>query len=408
MTMNVFREIPPTAGFSLAIKDFISLRKQDSSFYSLEDDFKRYLNTDFARITYSGTAACYLILEALKELSSKRTVVIPAFICPLIPLAIKRAGLNVEVCDINHCDFNFDLNELENICRLRDDILALIPVHLAGIPVNMEPLKRIAQRYKIFIIEDCAQSLGALYRGSQTGMLGDFGFFSLCRGKGPTIYEGGVVVAGNENYSGIIDKKIRELVKNNYLSEGLKIMELIGYWIFYRPQLFWFVFRLPQLFWNFKGRPLKALQEDFTIGFPIHRVSKFRQRIGHAGFLRLEKEISEQRKKAEFYLRALQDVSGITVVREPEYCRATYPYLTVIFDEPDTRERALKRFENSGLGVSLIYAFAINDYEYLKDVVPEKDCPHARSLAAREITLSTNRFMSPQDLEKVVTILSLR
>ncbi len=252
--MNIFKEIPPTAGLPIYIKDSLALFNRNTRRGSLEEDFKKYLGLDYIRVACSGTASFYLILESLKEVSFKKTVVIPSFICPLVPLAIERAGLRAEVCDINYADFGFNLTELKKICSDNSDILAVVPAHLAGIPVDFESLERIIKPYKIFSIEDCAQSLGAVYKGKKAGSLGDFAFFSLCRGKGLTIYEGGAIAASRKEYARVIDDKLAQLVKDDGLSEGIKLLELFGYWLFYRPQLFWFVFGLPQAFWMLKKR----------------------------------------------------------------------------------------------------------------------------------------------------------
>jgi len=174
--MPIFREIPPTAGWTLSLKNILEPG-------SLEQDFKNYLGSGFAQVTYSGTAAFYLILESLKTKSSKKSVVIPSFICPLVPLAIKRAGLKVLVCDIRRDSFDFDQAHLENICADNHDILAIVAVHLGGIPVGLEAIKQAAQRCGAIVIEDCAQASGASYKGKRVGTLGDWSFFSLCRGR---------------------------------------------------------------------------------------------------------------------------------------------------------------------------------------------------------------------------------
>ena len=400
--MNIFREVPPTAGFPLFAKDFLSLLIPKNRKGSLEEDFKNYLKVGYARITCSGTAAFYLILEGLKQLSAKKTVIIPSYICPLLPLAIKRAGLKVEVCDINRDDFNFNLRELEDLCSRNNDALAVVPTHLAGIPLDFEAVEKIVKRYGIFIIEDCAQSLGATYKGKKVGSLGDFAFFSLCRGKGLTIYEGGVLIANRKEYFAAIDRKIKELVEKNFFCEGLKVFELFGYWIFYRPFLFWFVFRLPQLFWDWQGKPYRALAEYFTLDFPVHQVSKIRKLIGCNTFNRLDREINRQRQKALFYIERLSEIKGVRVIQEGGQARATYPYLTLVFDDVNKRTKALRSLKHSGLGASIIYTQAITDYDYLKNTVPAKTSPAAGDLAKRQMTLSTSAFLEKKDLESVV------
>jgi perosamine synthetase len=403
--MSLFREIPPTAGFPFDWKEALSIFKTSHFQDTLENDFRGYLNVEYAKVTCSGTTALYLILETLKKLSPRKIVIIPSFICPLVPLSIKRAGLNVEICDINKGDFNFNFLELEELCLKNPDILAIVPVHLGGIPLDLDPIKKISEQYGIFLIEDCAQSLGATYRDKKVGTVGDFSFFSLCRGKGLTIYEGGVIVTSKKDYGVQVEETIEKLVRDDLVLESLRIFELFGYGLLYRPLLFWFVFRLPQIFWNLQGKRFRAFMEYFTTDFPIHKVSRMRRRIGHAHFHRLEEAIKGQREKASFYIEGLRNVEEIQIIMEPDFCRANYPYLTLLFDDPRKRERALKRFENSGLGVSQIYACAITDYGYLKPILPDRQCPNARFLAEREITLSTSIFLKKEDLDSVLAVL---
>jgi perosamine synthetase len=400
--MSIFREIPPTAGFSLHLRDFLSFCKRKNHNSSLADDFKHYLNLDYAKITCSGTAALYLILESLKELSLKKTVIIPAYVCPSVALAILRANLKIEVCDITGYDFNFDPVDLENICKKNRDILAIIPAHLGGIPLDFATIEKIVKKYEIFIIEDCAQALGAAYKGKKVGTLGDFAFFSLARGKGLTIYEGGVIAANAKEYVKIIDKAIEKLARQDFLSEALKILELFGYWIFYRPQLFWFVYRLPELFWNATGQCLKAISEYYTIDSPLHTVSKIRKLVAHVNFYRLDKEIAQQRQKATKYMEGLEEVKGIKIIKESRDSIATYPFLTLIIDEVEKRKKALEVLENSGMGVSQLYTFPITNYEYLKNRLPNKYCPGARYLAERQITLSTSVFLKCDNIASIL------
>lgn len=403
--MSIFREIPPTAGLPLYIKDFLSLFDPRKAKGSLEEDFKEYLKVNYARIACSGTAAFYLILEALKDLSGKKTVVIPSYVCPLLPLAINRAGLKIEVCDISQNNFDFDIRGLENLCNTNNDILAIVAVHLGGIPVDFDAINKIAKEHNIFTVEDCAQSLGAVYRGRKAGTLGDFSFFSLARGKGLTIYEGGVILTNKNEYVASLDQKIKQLVKNNFFLEVLRFLELIGYWIFYRPRFFWFVFILPQIFWNLQGLPLKACLEYYTADFPVHRVSAIRKLIGHFGFKRLEAEIEKQRQKANYYTEALKNMPGLKIINESPQTKSNYPYLTVIFDDTRQRNQFFKASSGWGLGISQVYALAITDYDYLKPILPDKKYLSARNLAQNSLTLSTNTYLRQEDLAKIINAL---
>jgi len=368
----------------------------------LEEDFKRYLGASSALLTCSGTAAFYLILETIKKLSNKKTVVIPAFICPLIPLAIKRASLKVEVCDTNAHNFDFDTGKLKSICEENNDILAILAVHLGGLPADLDALKEIAKIKNAFIIEDCAQSLGARYHDKETGTLGEFSFFSLCRGKGLSIYEGGIAVSNLAGYAQLLNDTAKKIIYQNILSECLKITELFAYSVFYRPSLFWLAFRLPQIFWQIRDEPIRAMGEYFTLNFPVHEVSAFREYAGHMNFSYLNEKINAQRKKAGVYLDGLKNISGIKPIVEQEQTKANYPYLTLILENIQKRNSALDFFKNSGLGISRVYLYAITDYDYLKNIIPDADCPNSRGLAERTITLSTSSFLKETDLENII------
>jgi len=399
--MSVFHEIPPTAGFPFRLRDVFPAGKKGT----LDQAFERYLGAPYARVTYSGTAGFYFILEAMKRLSSKRTVVVPAFVCPLVPLAVARAGLKIEVCDICPDRFDYDPEALARLCRSNPDILAVVAVHLAGIPVDMDALREETRARGIFLVEDAAQSLGAEYKGKKVGTLGDFGFFSLCRGKGLTIYEGGVVVVTNEKHAVALQDTVAQLEKKDVLAEGLKILELVGYWFFYRPFLFWFVFKGPQKFWLSRGDAVRAMGEYADVSFSTHQVSGFRKAYGHATFSRLGTEIARQREKAKKYFRGLEGLDGIQGIKEIPDTRANYPYVTVVFRDRKKRDQALAAINKEGLGASIVYVHALTDYDYLKTIIPSGEFPRARQLAARTMTLSTSVFLQDKELSRVVEIL---
>ncbi len=276
--MTIFKEIQPTSGWPFRINDLFS----KCATGSLEEDFKNYFGVANLYITYSGTAALYLILESLKKISPKKTIIIPSYVCPLVALAAQKSGLRIKVCDISKDSFDFDYDGLKAICSLDSDILAIVAVHLGGIALEFDKINEIAETYKIFTIEDCAHALGAKYEEKKCGTLGDFSFFSLCRGKGLTIYEGGVLVVNRKEHAEIIKNTVKQIVHKNYFSEIIKIIELFGYWIFYRPQLFWFVFKLPQIFWNLGKNQVKAFGEEYDTDFDTHSVSGFRISAMHS------------------------------------------------------------------------------------------------------------------------------
>ena len=402
--MSIFRDIPPTAGFSLSGREFAAAYRQRHAGNLLSQDFCNYLGVAHAAITCSGTAALYIICQSLKELSRKRTILLPAFICPLTAFAVKRAGFDILLYDIGEKDFNGSSQQVAYICAGNDDIAAILVDHLAGIACDMTRFSLTIREHGLFVIEDCAQSLGALSKGKKAGTLGDFSFFSLAAGKGLTMYEGGVLVANRAEHAALSAATMKRLTRQDSFIEFCRVLELLGYGLFYRPRLFWFVFTLPELWWTMRGDSVKALREDFNIDFPVHGVSGFRKAVCRAAFHRIESSIELQREKALRYSEALGGCAGLTLVQEAPGDRATYPYVTVVFDEPEQKKAALKAFAGSGLGVSRIYALALADYSYLRGMAPDMNSSHARMLAERTITLSTSPFLQEHDMEKTIDL----
>ncbi|MDD4955655.1 MAG: DegT/DnrJ/EryC1/StrS family aminotransferase [Candidatus Omnitrophica bacterium] len=399
--MPIFKEIPPTSGWKFRASDLFT----KPSAKCLEDDFRDFLGVDSVFVAYSGTAALYLIFESLRKISPKRTVIIPAYVCPLVALAAQKAGLRIKVCDINKENFDFNYDNLRSLCSEDKDILAIVAVHLGGIPLDFDRIKETAKGREIFLIEDCAHSMGAMYRGKKCGTLGDFSFFSLCRGKGLAIYEGGVLAVNKKEYSSVVTSTIKDVVRKNYVSEFFKIIELLGYWIFYRPSLFWFVFKLPQIFWNLGKNQDKAFGEEYDTEFDTHAVSGFRKLLGHKSFYRLGEEVAKQRERALFYIKELTQIKGIKVVRENSGDYATYPFLTVLFDEAEKRNEFFKKINRYGLGVSIVYLNAICDYDYLKDSLSCKTTDNARDFSKRQLTFSTSAFLSDNDAKILIKML---
>jgi len=247
--------------------------------------------------------------------------------------------------------------------------------------------------------------LGAEYQGKKVGTIGDFGFFSLCRGKGLTIYEGGVAVA-KEEYVPALKETINALEKANFLSEALKIIELFGYALFYRPLLFWFVFKLPQKFWLGRRDPVRAMGEYADKDFPTHKVSVFRKNFGHKFFHYLKEEIDCQRAKASLYQKVLAPVKGLSFIAERVGTIATYPYIALLAGSPEHRKEILAKINTLGLGASIIYVNALADYGFLQGIVPAHPCPNARYLAAHTLTFSTSRFIRQEDILKISEVVS--
>src|SRR5438876_5309395 len=200
-----WREVPPTAGLPLSWRDFLPAPR------SFESALAELLSVPEVQVECSGTAALIIALTALRTLSSRRHVVVPAYSCPLVVLAIAHCGLQTVACDVQRNGFDFCHEQLEALCD--DDTLAVLPTHLGGRVADVATATDIARGAGAWVIEDAAQALGA----TSIGMHGDIVFYSLAAGKGLTLYEGGVLVARDEG----LRRLLRETTERIAPSRGM-------------------------------------------------------------------------------------------------------------------------------------------------------------------------------------------
>ena len=170
--------------------------KDEQEISGLERDWAAFCNTRFAVAVNSGTVALELALAAL-GLQPGDEVIVPALsyvataMAPLYQLAIPV------FVDIDPVTFNMDVDQIE--AKVTSRTRAIIPVHLGGLPADMDELRAVARKYDLFIVEDAVQAQGGTYRGETAGSMGAAGVFSLNVEKSiPTCGEGGLIVTDDE------------------------------------------------------------------------------------------------------------------------------------------------------------------------------------------------------------------
>jgi len=170
---------------------------------ALEREIAFYLGCKYASGVASGTDALVLALLASGIKKGDEVITTPLTFVATIE-AIVRAGGRPVFADVDIETYNINPREIQE--KITGKTFAILPVHLYGHPADMDELKEIAQKNKLKILEDCAQSMGAEYRGMKTGGLGACGCLSFFPAKNLGCYgDGGMVVTNS--------KKIFEKVK---------------------------------------------------------------------------------------------------------------------------------------------------------------------------------------------------
>ncbi|MSQ80188.1 MAG: DegT/DnrJ/EryC1/StrS aminotransferase family protein [Candidatus Methylopumilus sp.] len=380
--MNLLHyEVPPTAGLPIYIHDFFS--QSDS----LEKKLAEFIGVDTVQIECSGTVALVVALMSLKKLSGRQKVIISAYTCPWVPVALIHCGLTPIISDAKKNHFDFDLKKLK--ASLGKDVLAIIPTHLGGKIADVKNILPIAKKYRVFVIEDGAQALGAKEKKQSVGLLGDIGVFSLGVGKGLSIFAGGVIVAHNKKMFSDIQKTSRDLIPNNYFMELKRLIELMFYYIFYHPSLLRFVFGISLRRHLKKGNFIKAVGDDCAFKFPIHRVGTYRKSIGASALDRFNTFLHKNRIKATQRLNqlaAIQNLKVLTTNRPDE----TWPFMILILLNEKIRNTILADLWPKSLGVGRLFIKSIADYDYLKPYFKKTNALNAKDFAERSMIVSNS------------------
>ncbi|MBF0479354.1 MAG: aminotransferase class V-fold PLP-dependent enzyme [Candidatus Omnitrophica bacterium] len=161
-----------------------------------EQRFAEWMGSPWAVATQSGTASLHMALYQL-GIGPGDEVIVPAltFVASINP--ILYVGATPVLADIDLMTWNIDPKKMEQVITPKTK--AVIPVHLFGNPCAMKEILEIAQRHKLFVIEDATESLGASFDGRMTGTLGDLGCFSFNGNKIMTTGGGGMILGKDKD-----------------------------------------------------------------------------------------------------------------------------------------------------------------------------------------------------------------
>lgn len=233
----------PINRLEIGMKDvtaFIRGHFKSNTIQILEDEFAEYIGSDYALFTSSCRSALYLTYKALKL---RGEIIAPPLTCSVALQPIVCCGLKIHFADIDPLTFNINPNEIDK--NVTKDTCAIQIIHLAGNPCDMKPIKEIAEDHNLLLIEDCAQALGAEYKGKLVGSFGDIACFSLT--KNLFGIRGGMIVSNEREYISKIREIQQELPKAPYA---------LKYYFFFREYL-------DGMKGNFAGDLLYTMLSDF-------------------------------------------------------------------------------------------------------------------------------------------------
>jgi len=200
-----------------------------------EKEFAQFIGVRQAVLTSSGTSALFLCLKAL-GVGHGDGILVPSLTAFPTVEPIFHVGATPIFVDINET-FTMDLEHLERILKKAGQssgvkkMKGIIPVHLYGHPADMNPILELAEKYGLFVLEDCCQAHGARYQGRRVGSFGIAGCFSFYPSKNLTVFgDGGILVTSDERIATscrmLRDHGRREKYEHEWVGYNLRFNEI--------------------------------------------------------------------------------------------------------------------------------------------------------------------------------------
>ena len=166
---------------------------------AFEQNYANYIGTKHCIGVGNGTDALFIALKVL-GIAEGDEVITAANSFIATSEAITMTGAKVVFVDCDKNTYNIDVQKIEK--AITNKTKAIIPVHLYGQPADMDPIIKTAQKYNLYIVEDCAQAHGAVYKGRKAGTIAQSACFSFFPGKNLGAYgDAGAIVTNDEEFA---------------------------------------------------------------------------------------------------------------------------------------------------------------------------------------------------------------
>jgi len=335
-------------------------------------------------LTNSGISSFYIILKALKELSGKREVVLPAYSAGSLVVAVRKAGLKPLLCDISLEDFGLDEELLPHV--ISADTLAVVGVHLFGI--NMKNIAGFKANIPqgVFFIEDCAQSMGSRTLDRMSGSFGDAGFFSFNRGKNLPLYGGGCIVTNDDNIAEAVSREVSTLKSEGAFSGVSSLLKVMAFHAAGNSLIYGL------------GFPLISRFKETTPpkDFAVNKMGSLQAGLGCELTQRMEDLFFARYHNGMALIAALKGSEGVILPEIPDKTRYAFNRLPVIFKDIKFRALAAEKLWVSGVETSRMY---LKPLHHMFDVgYKAADFPNAVYLAERLLTLPAHPYVTGADI----------
>ncbi len=337
-----------------------------------ENDFARYKAIEAPQVAAvnSCTAALHLSLLA-SGVGPGDEVIAPAMTFCATINAIIHSGAIPVLADIDYATMNIDPADVER--RITSKTRALLPVHFAGRPCDMDALMDIAKRHNLKVIEDCAHAIETEYKGKKTGTFGDFGCFSFYVTKNIVTGEGGMVIAGK-------DDDINRI----------KVLALHG---------------MTKDAWHRFGDEGYKHYQVTEAGFKYNMMD-IQASLGLHQLARVEENLIIREKIWEQYQEAFSNLP-VTTPKEPESNTRHGRHLyTLLINEEEigmTRDQFLTEMTKKDIGVGVHYQ-SIASHPYYRNTYSFdiNDYPNSKLIGEQTVSLPLSPHLASNEISRII------
>lgn len=369
-----------------------------------ERAFERRAGSGTAIAAAYGRIAFYYILKAL-DLPAGSEIVFPSLTFWVVPELARVAGLTVVFADVDPRTFNIDPRSLERV--ITDQTRAVVPTHLYGLPCDMDPILEIAGRHNLIVLEDCAHSLGATYKGRPVGTFGTGALFSFQTLKPLNCYGGGLALV----HDAAIAAKVRATVdalpwpSEKRVRDRLRMGRLQR--IFVRPWVFsislfpvlWvsaLIDANPDVFLWEKIRSLHPLPAQYTERFPNVQAA-----IGLAALDRLDAWTTQAQEHARYMNAVLGGIPGIQVPETPPDRTHVYYQYCVYGPDGPVRDDLVVQCVRRGIDIETLHVDVPPDMPLFEGARAERD---GARRAAQAIQIPVYSSLTDKQLHRVAKV----
>jgi dTDP-4-amino-4,6-dideoxygalactose transaminase len=364
-----------------------------------EQKFQDYLGVSHAYSFNSGRASLMAIMYGL-DFEPGSQVLLQAFTCNAAANPIRWSGLDPVFVD---CDDNYNLSVSDLKKKITAKSRAVMVQHTFGLPADIDEIKKVCDERGLVLIEDCAHSLGAEYRGQKVGTFGKVAFFSFSRDKIISCVYGGMAVTD--------DKKIAERMAVFQKTCGYPSHEWILQQLLHPVLMNKLVLPTYSIGGKYK---LVALQKLHVLSKAIHWKEKrgrqpdhFPMRMPNAmavlalnQFKKLD-EFNEHRQRiAQIYYGALKSYKYV-LPANPGDRKQVFLRFAVRYDRA---AKAIKKAWSENLLIGDWYRTPVDPFDTKLETVGYKkgSCPRAEKFAGKMVNLPTHINISENEAKKII------